>query len=481
MILQSTVFQGDPCSKQELYLRSRKGKITVGSEQRYVRIDEGEELDTFTYMNLFDAASWGRVSGLSDFICRVMFSGKAVLRLWNVLHEKKTLLAEQRSDSLDMKELQIPFRSLGQGLVFFTIEAESDVVLYSAVYEADYQAEKIHMSLVICTFRRQEALRHIIEVIKRSLFFAPGSSYYGALSVRIVDNGEEMERQNEGLLKVYRNRNEGGSGGFRRGMEECRRDEKEYGITHVILMDDDVDIIPETFYRLYALLSVMKDDYRDSVIAGRMFRKDLPHIQYTAAEIWNNSDIGHVGFQRDMTDIQSLQDINKCNGEYTGWWFGCFPMDYIRNNDPLPFFLHCDDVEYGLRHGGIPLILNGIQVWHETADRRQNPRIDYYDTRNSMIVNNLLGMPEKQIEHRWMDKITRFHVQGEFLSEYMAIRAMEDYLKGKSWLRKVDAGRLNEQLAGKVQKRWTRYMNAVRWRLALRKSRKKAPGFWIDK
>lgn len=481
MILQSVIFQDGPCKKREYFLRSRRGDIVADHTLHLAHIPLGEELNTFTYMNLFDAGLWGRVSGLSAFVCRFIIKGKAILRLWSILENKETLIAERKIDFSEAKELQIPFQSLGQELVFFTLEAESDVVLYRAVYEGNCQAEKVHMSLVICTFRRQEALRHIIEILKNSLFFHPGSSYYGALSVRIVDNGEEMEEQQEGLLKVYRNRNEGGSGGFRRGMEESRRDEKEYGITHVILMDDDVDIIPETFYRLYALLSVMKDDHRDSVIAGRMFRKDLPHIQYTAAEIWNNSDIGHVGFQRDMTDIKSLQDINECNGEYTGWWFGCFPMDYIRNNDPLPFFLHCDDVEYGLRHGGVPVILNGIQVWHETADRRQNPRIDYYDTRNSMIVNHLLGMPGKQIEHRWMDKITKFHVQGELLSEYMAIRAMEDYLKGEKWLRRVDAGCLNEQLARKTQKRWIRYMNAVRWRLALRKSRKKVPGFWSDR
>lgn len=338
MILQSVIFQDGPCKKREYFLRSRRGDIVADHTLHLAHIPLGEELNTFTYMNLFDAGLWGRVSGLSAFVCRFIIKGKAILRLWSILENKETLIAERKIDFSEAKELQIPFQSLGQELVFFTLEAESDVVLYRAVYEGNCQAEKVHMSLVICTFRRQEALRHIIEILKNSLFFHPGSSYYGALSVRIVDNGEEMEEQQEGLLKVYRNRNEGGSGGFRRGMEESRRDEKEYGITHVILMDDDVDIIPETFYRLYALLSVMKDDHRDSVIAGRMFRKDLPHIQYTAAEIWNNSDIGHVGFQRDMTDIKSLQDINECNGEYTGWWFGCFPMDYIRNNDPLPFF-----------------------------------------------------------------------------------------------------------------------------------------------
>lgn len=453
----------------------------VDHSRQLVRIPSGEDLDTFTYMNLFDAGLWKQLSGLSVFVCRVCIKGNAVLRLQAILGQKKTLLAEQKVDFSDERELQIPFQIQEKGMVFLTVEAKSDVVLYNAVYEAECKTESIHMSLVICTYRRQETLQHIIEVIKNSLFFLPGSNYYKALSVRIVDNGGEMEEQHEGMLKVYRNRNEGGSGGFRRGMEECRRDENKYGITHVILMDDDVDIIPETLYRLYALLSAMKKDNRDRVIAGRMFRKDLPHVQYTAAEIWNNSDIEHVGFQSDMTDINLLQGINECNGEYTGWWFGCFPMDYIRNNDPLPFFLHCDDVEYGLQHGGTPIILNGIQVWHETADYRQTPRIDYYDTRNSMIVNHLLGMPQQEIEQRWFRKITDFHIKGEILSEYMVIRAMEDYLKGESWLRRIDAGKLNEQLSRRTQKKWIRYMNAIRWRLALRRSKKQTPGFWTDK
>ena len=475
MLLQSVVFYSDPCQAQEIYLRSRQGRILADRTGHCVRIPEGETLSTFTYMNLFDGGFWKNVSGMADFSCRLLLCGKAMIRLWIMQDGKKSLLAERQADCPSAAVVELPFGIQSQGLVFFTMEAAMETVLYSASYEAACTPAQTHMSLVICTYRRQEALGHIIDVLKGSRFFDPDSPCYGKLSIRVVDNGAQMNEQYERPFRVYRNRNEGGAGGFRRGMEESRRDEQSYGISHVILMDDDVDIIPETFYRLYALLSVMKEEMRSRVVAGRMFRKDTPWVQYTAAEIWNDSDIAHVGFLQDMRDEAALLDVNACDGEYSGWWFACFPMDYIRDNDPIPFFLHCDDVEYGLRHGGIPIILNGIQVWHETADRRQNPRIDYYDTRNAMIVNDLLGMSREELERRWLEKITAFHVRGEVLSEYMAIRAMEDYLKGQAWLRRVDGGSLNDRLSRVKLYRWTRFMNSVRWRLALKKLRKISP------
>ena len=91
-----------------------------------------------------------------------------------------------------------------------------------------------------------------------------------------------------------------------------------------------------------------------------------------------------------MTRPENLASLNDNEGaEYGGWWFACYPMEFVEKNRPLPFFLHCDDVEYGLRHGGTPIVLNGIQVWHETYEYRQSPVIAYYDTRNALIVNAL--------------------------------------------------------------------------------------------
>ena len=132
-------------------------------------------------------------------------------------------------------------------------------------------------------------------------------------------------------------------------------------------------------------------------------------------------------------------------------------------NEPMPFFLHCDDVEYGLRHGGTPIILNGIQVWHEVAQYRQSPIMTYYDWRNSLFVNAELGldMGKDEIIDKFMNRITLYHVEKKYDYEYMVIRAMEDYLKGRKWLYRIDSERYHKKLQASSG---SRYKNAILWR-----------------
>ena len=66
-------------------------------------------------------------------------------------------------------------------------------------------------------------------------------------------------------------------------------------------------------------------------------------------------------------------------GECSGWWLTVLPYAYTINNLSFPYFLHCDDVEYGLRHGDVPLVWNGIQVWHEAPEYRNFPILAYYE------------------------------------------------------------------------------------------------------
>ena len=116
--------------------------------------------------------------------------------------------------------------------------------------------------------------------------------------------------------------------------------------------------------------------------------------------------------------------MNENEGaEYGGWWFACYPMDFVEKNRPMPFFLHCDDVEYGLRHGGTPIILNGIQVWHETCEYRQSPVVAYYDTRNTLFVNEFLNdiFDYDDVLDKWKQKITEAHLNA-IAWRYVALR-----------------------------------------------------------
>ena len=448
--IQSFEFPGQGCKERELYYRvseGRSGQESPGSAQRHtygretgsdlsgsvsdngahLRLNDGMRITSDAYMNLFDLDFWSSCTGITQFSASVIVCGSGVIRLKKMSSDGNDPVLDLRQG--DWKEperilfpIQAGYRAgqekSGNGILYLEWEASQGGTLtakdirYLAEAEPD-RLRKVHLSLIICTYHREQELNRNLKQLKESRFFDEKDELFGKISARIVDNAGDSqtpgnrkapaypadpfrsEQINCGclpLIRRYPNPNTGGSGGFLRGMQETRQDEKKYGITHVLLMDDDVEFRMESLYRLYAFLCLAKPKYAARTVAGRMFRTDRRNIQFTACEIWNNGLIRHEGGDLDMKERRNLYGVNRMSGEYTGWWFACFPMEYVRENLPFPFFLHCDDVEYGLRKGDRPVVLNGIQVWHETADYRQSPLIAYYDMRNMAIVNTLIGI-----------------------------------------------------------------------------------------
>lgn len=352
----------------------------------------------------------------------------------------------------------------------------------------------IRLALIICTYHRRKSLRANLKRITDSRFFDEGDELLGKLDIYVVDNASELElkdiaeadKAKNGQIRLFHNNNSGGSGGFGRGIREVRKFAGEgTGYSDVILMDDDAFVLPESLYRLYAMLFYRRTEYDTAVIAGRMFCLNRREVQYTAAEIWNAGDLRHVGFMKDMTDIENLNAVNEPvlhdddiskkdtmvtvgkKAEYSGWWFACFPYEFVKNNDPLPFFLHCDDVEYGLRHGGTPIILNGIQVWHETAANRDSAILRYYDRRNFRIVNDLyhLNAKNEEVIDSWIADIGNAHSAGDWKEEYLRISAFRDYLLWKLKGFPKDIERSHIRLTRSLSRRRYRILNAVRWRM----------------
>lgn len=331
----------------------------------------------------------------------------------------------------------------------------------------------ITLAVNICTYHRKEYIEKNISKLLSSKFFTDRESrLFGRMYIFVVDNGSDISVCDTEYLHVFHNRNTGGAGGFQRGLEEIRR--FSINFSHVIFMDDDIKFEVESFYILFDFLRIVDEAYADYPVAGRMFCMDKPDIQYTAAEVWNQGKLKHIEYMRQVTaeNYHPGRVVYDSGADYGGWWFCCFPMTFARENDILPFFIHCDDVEYGLRCGKPPIIIEGVQVWHETFDQRMSPLIRYYDTRNPLFVNELYHLePDPQIVlAEWKSKITEFHVQKEWLVEYYAILAMRDYLRGLNWLKRIDSGKYHKRLQ-KVKS--CRLKNAISWRIVERRYRKK--------
>ena len=453
MILQRNICPDD---KEMLLYYRVTGKMTVSNDERIsekvigkggkLSIADETKISSDTYMNAFDIGAWKKHTCISKVYLTITISGKGILTF---IREKKNgnkekigmLNFETVKGDVEQYQLMVPTNII-DGILYFEVASESYVSLYNAVYETDAAPlQEIKLSAVICTYHRRKQMEEMLKVLEQT-----DGIRSRWLHIKVIDNASELENLYGNGIRVYHNSNTGGSGGFTRGMEETVNDLSEFPATHVLLMDDDISLLPETIHRLYSLLSYLRPEYQKEVVAGRMFRKDNPRIQYTAAEIWNRGNLRHIGYNHDMTVRRNLWSMNdNTGGEYGGWWLCCYPIEFVKKNRPLPFFLHCDDVEYGLRHGGTPIILNGIQVWHETYEHRQTPAVWYYDTRNPLIVNAIYSFHQEPaaLLQEWQKKLNTKICQP---TKYMMIRAMWDFLKGPGWFLKIRTDRTGRKL-----------------------------------
>ena len=452
MILQSFLFPDEVFGESQLYYRVRgtyreEDLACKGKNRVRIVLAPGSVFSSDTYMNLMDADSWRKYTKVEQvYLCvTVAGSGKLILMEMGEEGEEDRKRKEWYFSGKEIKAyswgiLEKDFR----GMLYFRVEAETEVVFYEAFYFSEDRVERdIKISLVICTYKREEQLAKNLERLGESDFFREDFWQNKKLCIRVVDNSSELKIKEEWKREnwyFYSNRNTGGAGGFTRGILESQRDRDRFLSTHILLMDDDIEFQTEALYRLYALLSFVREEYLGEVIAGRMFCLDQRTVQYTASDIWNGGMIQHVGACQDMGKREFLYRMNQERGEYSGWWFACFPMEYTVENLPMPFFLHCDDVEYGLRHGGRPIVLNGIQVWHETYYYRQSAVIHYYDVRNTAFTNAKIHYPRLKIHliKCWFLGLLSNIKHRRWKQEYMKLLAIKDYWKGEEWLYRID-------------------------------------------
>lgn len=457
MILQNCIF---PYQNEYagLYYRVSGG---VCQEKEYVSIPSGQILSTDTYMNALDIDIWKKYTEVSDIYFKIHYEGKGKVYL---VCEQKQGIRQQLEYVEDYfhKGMLFP-KEFQTGIVYFILRAEDNVKLYGASFETNMVEKRVcKLALIICTYKRKQYLENILQSLSDGMEIEDTGCW---MDVKVIDNASELEDNYGEHIRIFHNQNSGGSGGFSRGMDEVIKNLRNFQATHVVLMDDDVIVNFESFIRLKALLSYEREDYLLESVAGRMFCLDRPNTQYTAAEIWNDGYLKHIGWNIDMTEKRSIWEMNDNSGaEYSGWWFACYPIDYVKHNRPFPFFIHCDDVEYGLRHGGTPLVLNGIQVWHEIAENRQTPVISYYDIRNSLILNEIRnGFRDFDAAYKlWKQRIGEAHRCCQWTKEYLIIIGFSDYLKGLKKILSHNPEKLHDRL---MQLKGNRYKNAFVWRL----------------
>lgn len=437
-------------------IRFPNSETTEESREMYYR-KNGNTWMFNTYFNVFSLEKWIKYTNLSHMFFAASVCGAAEIAVWNLYEtqgelQRDIIVCKSFSNEEKKQErMEIPLHEINKGILYIEVNKKDNSceIMDMAFATDDIPLNPISMAIDICTYKRERYVLSNLKVLERELIENEKSSLYHKLDVLLIDNGKTLNINEKEWLHLYQNKNAGGTAGFTRGMIEARNlQDKEF--THIILMDDDVTISAEGIERTYAFLQILKAEYQTAMIGGAMLRMDYPYLQQEAGAAY---EAGHfVSFHRGL-DLRKEENIlfneKEEAVEYNAWWYCCIPIKVIEKIAyPLPFFIHGDDAEYGLRSKEKIILLNGICVWHNSFEHKRPSVNEYYDIRNSLIVNSIYitdynrRSAEKMLLKRVLTNLFRYRYKDAALN----LLAAEDYLKGISWLKGQDGELLHQKI-----------------------------------
>ena len=485
-----------------------------------VVIPAGSMLSLGTYFNAFSVGKWMEYAGLDNLVLKLKINGSCEIKAYHstgsvdidflnagkgkrldeeYIQEVNSLaynaVRKETECTIDIKDdvYTIKFNELYKdGILYITIETLNDTIIQGGGYatETDESAlNPVKLALGVCTFKRETAVIGNVNRIIDEIINNPVSQLKDKLEVYIADNGQTLNKNQfkSDKIHLFPNPNLGGSGGFTRTMVEAMFHDASKEFTHIIFMDDDILLYPAVLERSFYLLSLLKPEYKKAILGAGMFMLEKQWLQQELGAYYEDNStvpgrINHKFFDlRNANSIAANEIVNPTN--YTGWWYACIPSTIISSkNLPMPFFIHYDDVEYGLRNvDNGQLFINGICVWHPAPANKNPAWILYYDVRNRLITMFTKDLAAKDfnkylrvLTKRFILKIVRYGYDDAEL----ILMAIKDFLKGPRYFIDCDALSLHSKLLKKkvvycspeaagidkgniIKKRYSNYKKAV--------------------
>lgn len=464
MKIQNLVFpKKEICTEEQMFFRRKAAyntELVINMEGSYIGFSEGARCSFDTYFNSLSVEKWHKYTSVIDFFLVVKLDGNFEISLTNkvlvdcAIHE--TVLYSRSISTDGIEEVILPYPTGDyKGMLAFNLLSCKDGSKY---YGGWYGGEKYgklwdtRIAINICTFKRETFVIRNLEILNKYIVQNTENELSKNLQIFISDNGNSLSAEDlvSEQIHIVQNKNVGGAGGFCRGLIEIMDYQDRYSATHVLMMDDDVVIEPESLFRTYALLRCRKPEYRDVFIGGAMLRLDKPQIQVESGALWNS---GSIISNKHGSNLSNFEDVLRNeieeDAEYNAWWFCCMPMHLInKDNLPLPVFIRGDDVEYGLRNMKTLVLMNGICVWHEPFENKYSSFLYYYTARN-MLYNNALHVPNyKQSDFlkRTIRDVAREVAFYRYKHADLIIRGVNDFYKGVDFLLSTDGEKLHKEI-----------------------------------
>ena len=389
------------------WLRGRRG----------LRLPSFQSTSLGTYFNAFPASYWKSWTSLESVVLRVETTGPGRI----VVYRSNARSVVQRVDGVEVdgstiSTFTIPLTTfIDGGWLWFDLIAGDDAL---ELVQADWiapegtpQRSTGTGTVSITTLNRGDYCTRLLATIGND------KDTLAVLDrVQVIDQGTEKIVDNPGYadavsalgskLRVLDQANIGGSGGFSRGMlETLDAGDSDY----VILLDDDVEIEPESIRRVVTFANYCN---RPTIVGGHMFDMyDKAQLHAFAEGIkWSSFMWGPFTPERHDFGTSNLRQTGwmhrRYDVDYNGWWMCLIPVEILKKIGlSLPVFIKWDDAEYSLRareHGYGTVSLPGAAVWHVSwVDKDDTHDWQAFFHERNRLITALLHSPHKRGGKLW--------------------------------------------------------------------------------
>ncbi|MFE5706157.1 glycosyltransferase [Rhodococcus koreensis] len=402
---------GEPLDVRTLYLEEAKtnSRRTHSLSRTSLSVGAESEASFCTYFNAFPASYWRRWSTLNSVVLRLELSGHCRIDVYRSKADSSRIHVEGREfqdgDAALEFEIELaPFED--GGWIWFDITSDTEVVLESAGWYAPVDAPgEATVAVGIPTFNRPT------DCVKALTALASDELVMDVVKAVIIpDQGTRKVKDEPGFaeaaealgdrLAMHDQANLGGSGGYSRIMYEAL---KTTDCQHILFMDDDIEIEPDSILRALAMSRFAKSPM---LVGGQMLNLQERSHLHSMGEVvdrsifmWTaapNVEYDHDFSRYPLSDRENSRLLHRrIDVDYNGWWMCMIPRQAAEElGQPLPLFIKWDDAEYGLRAraAGYPTVtMPGAAIWH-MAWSDKDDAIDwqaYFHLRNRLVVASL--------------------------------------------------------------------------------------------
>lgn len=378
-------------------------RATRSGRRHDLVVPAGSTADLGSYFNAFPAAYWAAGAGSARVRLGIEVDGAAVLTVRRTVDGVPSVVDSLLLEAGEPGVVDVPIAACSPGgMVWFDLQAGSQQVrIVDAAWYVAEQPKRApglvvgmptmgRSDAVALNVRRIAAAPALVDVLRRVLVVDQGPMPLDATGACAALPA---------LLRVFRQPNVGGSGGYSRVMHEAAA---ELDAGFVTLLDDDIELEPASLLRAYEF---GLRTTASSIVGLQMFDTTAPSVLEVGAERverrsfwWHATDAALP--RSDLGAVRAVDQPglrHRSEADFAGWWACQIPVETVRRiGYAMPFFLKWDDADYGLRAAaaGIPTVsLPGAAVWHETWRTKDDFRSwpAFFHARNRVITALLHG------------------------------------------------------------------------------------------